>query len=172
MRSIGFGVPRARRSRRVTVLPYHLSEHIVAATGVVLPFVKIWIFHPRYFQPGFAPPKDPPPVHGRGRVNSADNATAQRGEVSGRHLRLPHEAAMATAVLTSRRAPRPQYEPLYDTCPRTGATLVFGDRPLAQSFGASGPGWFWWTCQPGCLPGELPTGPFATSYRAYRDAMT
>ena len=79
---------------------------------------------------------------------------------------------MTRAILASRRATRPQFEPLYDIDPRTGATIevFFGDRPLAQSFGAGGAGWFWWTCRSGCLPDEPPIGPFATSYLAYRDA--
>ena len=77
---------------------------------------------------------------------------------------------MARAILTSQKAPRPLYEPLYEIDRRTGATIevFFADRALAQSFGARGAGWFWWTCQPGCLPEEPPTGPFATSYGAYR----
>jgi hypothetical protein len=76
--------------------------------------------------------------------------------------------------MTSQNASRPRYESIYDRDLRTGATIevFFADRVLAQSFGASAAGWFWWSCQPGCLPVELPTGPFATSYRAYRDAMT
>ncbi len=32
------------------------------------------------------------------------------------------------------------------------------------------PGWYWWTCFPGCLPDGEPMGPFSTSYRAYADA--
>ena len=81
---------------------------------------------------------------------------------------------MARAIVTSKTAPYPQYEPLYDIDPRTGASVevFFADRMLAQSFGARGAGWFWWTCQPGCLPDEPPTGPFATSYRAYRDCYS
>jgi hypothetical protein len=81
---------------------------------------------------------------------------------------------VARAIVASQRALRPQYEPLYDIDPRTAASIevFYADAVLAQSFGASGAGWFWWTCQPGCLPVEPPTGPFATSYRAYRDAMT
>jgi hypothetical protein len=81
---------------------------------------------------------------------------------------------MARAVLTSQKAPRPQHEPLYDIDPWTGATIevFWADRVLAQSFGASGPGWFWWTCYPGCLPKCPPAGPFPTSFRAYRSAMT
>jgi hypothetical protein len=79
---------------------------------------------------------------------------------------------MARAILTSEKAPRPQYEPLYDINPRTGATIevFFADRVLAQAFGANGAGWFWWSCQPGCLPNCPPAGPFLTSYAAYRQA--
>ena len=36
---------------------------------------------------------------------------------------------------------------------------------------ARGRGWFWWLCKPGSLPEVPPTGPFATSYGAYRDAL-
>jgi hypothetical protein len=39
---------------------------------------------------------------------------------------------------------------------------------LARSFGTR-PGWFWWSCRRGFLPDGLPTGPFATSYAAYRN---
>jgi hypothetical protein len=61
-------------------------------------------------------------------------------------------------------------EPLYDIDPQTGASveIFYADRALATSFGARA-GWFWWTCQPSFLPGELPIGPFATSYAAYRN---
>jgi hypothetical protein len=62
-------------------------------------------------------------------------------------------------------------EPLYDVDPRTGASveIFYADNVLAKSFGASGPGWFWWQCQHGCLPDQVPTGPFGGSYLAYRD---
>jgi hypothetical protein len=78
---------------------------------------------------------------------------------------------MARAVVTSQNATRPQYEPLYDIDPGTGATIeVFhADRVLAQSFGASDPGWFWWSCHRGCQPDDVPTGPFGSSYLAYRN---
>ena len=33
------------------------------------------------------------------------------------------------------------------------------------------PGWYWWSCFPGCLPDGEATGPFATSKEAYDDAM-
>lgn len=61
-------------------------------------------------------------------------------------------------------------EPLYDVNPRTGTTVevFYADRVLAKSFGTR-PGWFWWTCRPGFLPDEPPTGPFASSYLAYRN---
>jgi hypothetical protein len=67
---------------------------------------------------------------------------------------------------------RAAYEPLYDVDPLSGASIevFYADRVLAGSFGKCS-GWFWWTCQPGCLPDAPPVGPFATSYTAYRDAM-
>ena len=63
-------------------------------------------------------------------------------------------------------------EPLYDIDPRTGTSIqvFYADRVLAQSFGTSGPGWFWWTCRPECLPDVLTVGPFANSYLAYAAA--
>jgi hypothetical protein len=62
------------------------------------------------------------------------------------------------------------YEPLYDIDLHTGASVevFYADPALANSFGR-GTGWFWWTCQRGFLPNGLPTGPFATSYAAYRN---
>jgi hypothetical protein len=80
---------------------------------------------------------------------------------------------MARAVLTSHPERRPAYEPLYDIDPRTGATLevFWADWVLAKSFGVRS-GWFWWTCHAGSLPQCPPSGPFPTSYRAYRDAMS
>jgi hypothetical protein len=74
-------------------------------------------------------------------------------------------------VMTSDPKRLAAYEPLYDIDPRTGASVevFYADWVLAKSFGARRPGWFWWTCQRGHLPDELPTGPFATSYRAYRN---
>jgi len=76
---------------------------------------------------------------------------------------------MATA-LTSKSDRPDRYEPLYDVDPRTGAAIevFFGDAVLAKSFGKR-PGWFWWSCRRGHLPDGLPTGPFATSYAAYRN---
>jgi hypothetical protein len=80
------------------------------------------------------------------------------------------EATMARAVVCDPKR-RAINEPLYDVDPRTGASveIFYADNVLAKSFGASGPGWFWWTCRRGCLPEEMPAGPFATSYGAYRD---
>ncbi len=61
-------------------------------------------------------------------------------------------------------------EPLYDFDQQTGATVevFYADRVLAKSFGTR-PGWFWWTCRSDFLPHEPPTGPFASSYLAYRN---
>lgn len=33
------------------------------------------------------------------------------------------------------------------------------------------PGWYWWSCQPGCLPDGEASGPFDTSEAAYDDAF-
>jgi hypothetical protein len=64
------------------------------------------------------------------------------------------------------------HEPLYDIDPQTGTTIeVFcADRTL-ETFGRCGAGWFWWPRRRGCSPDGSPTGPFATSYAAYRHAM-
>ena len=65
---------------------------------------------------------------------------------------------------------RTAYEPLYDIDPQTGATveIFYADRALATSFGMRDAGWFWWSAYRGFLPGAA-TGPFATSYAAYRN---
>jgi hypothetical protein len=64
------------------------------------------------------------------------------------------------------------YEPLYEIDPLTGTSveIFYADCSLAKSFGR-GAGWFWWSCQSGFLPDGEPTGPFATSDAAYRDAV-
>ena len=79
---------------------------------------------------------------------------------------------MSRAVV-SELVRRAACEPLYDLDPQTGASIevFYADQVLAASFGTR-PGWFFWTCRPGCLPDDLPRGPFATSYLAYRDAAT
>jgi hypothetical protein len=65
------------------------------------------------------------------------------------------------------------FEPLYEVDRETGEVLEVwhAHRALAESFG-SGAGWFFWFFQPNCLPDGPPTGPFASSYAAYRSAMT
>lgn len=63
------------------------------------------------------------------------------------------------------------YEPLYDIDPQTGASVevFYADHALCTSFGRPSAGWFWWACQPTCLPDGPPIGPFPTSYAAYRN---
>ena len=65
-----------------------------------------------------------------------------------------------------------RHEPLFDVDPRTGASIevFYTDRSL-ETFGRCGPGWFWWSRRRGCSPNGSPTGPFATSYAAYRHAL-
>jgi hypothetical protein len=63
-------------------------------------------------------------------------------------------------------------EPLYDIDPLTGLSVevFYADREL-ETFGRCGAGWFWWPRRRGCSPDGSPTGPFATSYAAYRHAL-
>ena len=59
---------------------------------------------------------------------------------------------MARAVISDPKR-RAAFEPIYDSDPHTGDTIevFFADHWLAKSFGTHA-GWFWWTCQCGCLP--------------------
>jgi hypothetical protein len=79
---------------------------------------------------------------------------------------------MVSHAPTSNPRQRARHEPLYDTNPRTGASIevFYADRTL-ETFGRCGPGWFWWYRRRGFPPGSPPTGPFATSYAAYRHAI-
>ena len=76
-------------------------------------------------------------------------------------------------VLRSEPKRHPQNEPLYDIDAKTGATIevFYADRTL-ETFGRCGPGWFWWYRRHGFAPDGQRRGPFATSYAAYRDAIT
>jgi hypothetical protein len=67
---------------------------------------------------------------------------------------------------------RARHEPLYDINPRTGISfeVFYSDRTL-ETFGSGGAGWFWWSRRRGGAPDGSPTGPFATSYAAYRHAL-
>jgi hypothetical protein len=74
-------------------------------------------------------------------------------------------------------APTPSYqppcrEPLYDIHPLTGISIeVFYSDHTLETFGRGGAGWFWWPRRRGFAPDGQATGPFATSYAAYRHAM-
>ena len=74
---------------------------------------------------------------------------------------------------TSNPRDRARHEPLYDINPRTGLgfEVFYTDRTL-ETFGKCGAGWFWWPRRRGLSPEGLATGPFATSYSAYRHAMS
>jgi hypothetical protein len=69
-------------------------------------------------------------------------------------------------------APTRQHEPLYDIVPETGVSIevFYSDRTL-ETFGRGGAGWFWWPRLRGFAPAGPATGPFATSYAAYRHAL-
>jgi len=80
-------------------------------------------------------------------------------------------AAPRNAVNSSGQ--RAHCEPLHDINPRTGVTfeVFYADRSL-ETFGRGGAGWFWWSRRRGFAPDGLASGPFATSYAAYRHAMS
>ena len=75
---------------------------------------------------------------------------------------------MAPAYCPQRRC----REPLFDIHPATGVSIevFYADRTL-ETFGRSGAGWFWWARRRGYPPLGRATGPFASSYAAYRHAM-
>jgi len=65
-----------------------------------------------------------------------------------------------------------RHEPLFDIHPLTGASIevFYVDRTL-ETFGRGASGWFCWSRRPGFAPSSPATGPFPTSYSAYRSAM-
>jgi len=73
---------------------------------------------------------------------------------------------------TSNPRQRAGREPLYDIDPKTGVSIeiFYADRTM-ETFGRNCAGWFWWPRRRGCSPCGPATGPFATSYGAYRHAM-
>jgi hypothetical protein len=80
---------------------------------------------------------------------------------------------MAPQAIAPGQAMRAGREPLFDVHPQTGACIeVFNADRKLETFGRCGAGWFWWSRQRGHPPDGLATGPFPTSYAAYRHAMT
>jgi hypothetical protein len=66
-----------------------------------------------------------------------------------------------------------KYEPLFEIHPISGASIevFYADAKLA-TFGRGGIGWFWQVRQRGFAPQGTVSGPFPTSYSAYRNAMS
>src|SRR5712671_6808514 len=79
---------------------------------------------------------------------------------------------MAPQTLTAGPGRHAGREPLYDVHPQTGATIevFYSDRTM-ETFGRCGAGWFWCSRRRGSAPAGPATGPFPTSYAAYRHAM-
>jgi hypothetical protein len=75
-------------------------------------------------------------------------------------------------VTSSVQQQRAAYEPLYDINLATGVCVevFYADRTL-ETFGRGGAGWFWWPRRRGFPPEGPATGPFPSSYSAYRNAM-
>jgi hypothetical protein len=65
-----------------------------------------------------------------------------------------------------------RHEPIFDIHPVTGASIevFYADRSL-ETFGRCGAGWFWWPRRRGFTPEGKATGPFPTSFTAYRHAV-
>jgi hypothetical protein len=67
---------------------------------------------------------------------------------------------------------RARHEPLFDIHPVTGASIeVFYADRTPETFGRCGAGWFWQTRRRGYPPEGQASGPLATSYAAYRQAI-
>jgi hypothetical protein len=63
-----------------------------------------------------------------------------------------------------------RYEPLYDINPHTETVIeIFHAERMFG--GMKGAGWHWWASEAGSVPPWPPIGPFATAYRAFRDAL-
>ena len=79
---------------------------------------------------------------------------------------------MASQTLAPTPGQRAGRQPLFDIHPQTGATIevFYADRTL-ETFGRCGAGWFWCSRRSGLPPDGPATGPFPTSYAAYRHAM-
>ena len=55
------------------------------------------------------------------------------------------------------------FVPLAEQTPNSCFWHPDDDKPVGE-------GWFYWSCQPGCLPEGDPIGPFANQSEAYLDA--
>jgi hypothetical protein len=68
------------------------------------------------------------------------------------------------------KASHGDYEGMHPFKNGHGHFEVFWISNNTEGFESCEPGWYWWTCEPGCLPDSEPNGPFNTSYMAWRDA--
>ena len=77
---------------------------------------------------------------------------------------------MAPLIPAPRQCAR--HDPIFDVHPQTGVSfeVFYSDRTL-ETFGGAGGGWFWSSRQRRSSPEGPATGPFATSYAAYRNAL-
>lgn len=59
------------------------------------------------------------------------------------------------------------FEVFYDDADDVGN----GPRNFDSNGEPVAPGWYWWSCFPGCMPDGDPMGPFATKQEAIDDAQ-
>ena len=52
-----------------------------------------------------------------------------------------------------------------------GEPFVLPHEPGDTAYGLTEPGFYWWSCFPGCLPDGEPNGPFDTEALAIADAQ-
>jgi hypothetical protein len=66
---------------------------------------------------------------------------------------LPSQETSAARAVISDPKRLTGCAPLYEIDARSGVSIevFYADRALAGSFGTR-PGWFWWSCERGCLP--------------------
>jgi hypothetical protein len=72
--------------------------------------------------------------------------------------------------MTTRAAQLPAFHDI-DWINGRAVEVFYADDDLASEFAGSA-GWYWWECYPGCLPLSDAFGPFPTSFRAYRYALS
>lgn len=59
----------------------------------------------------------------------------------------------------------------YHQFPHGGSFEVFYHDKDDNDLAMNDHGWYWWACQPGCMPDGDPSGPFPTSEGAYLAAI-
>ena len=74
--------------------------------------------------------------------------------------------------MLTKPTPPTGYYPFYNEEHESyGSFEVFQETHNDHGLGLE-PGFYWWSCFPGCLPDGEPSGPFDTAQEAYDDAQS